>query len=656
MGDDPKIGSFHIKRPRTGEHAGEPRLMMYRGGDPSALTSWADYGPAPERFKDTVEPIAQDATALPPDLRQRVGAQPELRRSRVMGASDFVRMLAQGATFGFGDELVGLAGGDAEASRARVDQIRADYPVQSMLTEAAGGIWAPGAGGKAVGGAVLRRTGSRLAAGAVGGAAGATGFGALQGAGDAPPGQRVPGAIRGGTTAALYGAGIGAAGSALGTVAGRVLGSDMTPNDIARMHLLRALQDAGLTPEEALARLEQMPSGPVRQGGAVLADVSPNLGDELRAASNQVGALRRVGGPIDEIGQREAGANARVAARIEDAAGMRGREWRAAREAAEARRTEVSDLMYGPLDAAGPIDAPAVQDLLSNADALTQEAMRAANIVPEAGPGGTVTTPPMPRWRQLQTMRNYAKGQWDAFKASRNTYWSEEWKKVFDKINAAIRDEAGGVPGAAAADDAYRLASDALASYDEGMEMAQAGVEDILDKMGEYAGNEAALNGFRHGLVNGIRRRMTQRTSGSSGFRNRFTNAGEDTIDLMSVLAQSDEELGRLLQGLANERAMSTTAQRVAGNSTTALQFGTMASQGAFRGAPDSVLGWVNAVVSTLRASDTQKRRAMEILGELYLSQGEEAMKRAGAVLLAQTYGAAVGGALGAQTAREERR
>ena len=84
------------------------------------------------------------------------------------GTEDFARTAAQGASFGFADEIAGLLGGDAELSRQRIEDLRTVEPVGTVLGEIAGAV--PSILAPAVAG--VRAAGARGGA-AVGGAAGA---------------------------------------------------------------------------------------------------------------------------------------------------------------------------------------------------------------------------------------------------------------------------------------------------------------------------------------------------------------------------------------------------------------------------------------------------------------------------------------------------
>lgn len=148
-------------------------------------------------------------------LQQYIGQKPA--EPELSGPEGLLRQFAHGASFGFDDELAGLAskvtGGDYESARESYLQGREQYaednPVSSFTANVAGGL-ATGIGGGAklaaskVGAPVLHAVQQlpRWAQlGSIGGAAGA-----VQGAGDADEGNRLAGATGGGVAGFMAGA------------------------------------------------------------------------------------------------------------------------------------------------------------------------------------------------------------------------------------------------------------------------------------------------------------------------------------------------------------------------------------------------------------------------------------------------------------------
>lgn len=205
--------------------------------------------------------------------------------------SDFLRTMAEGATLGFADEIVGLFGGDAEASRARMDRIRTRNPGATMAGEIAGAIAVPGLGAarafKALrGGGGILRTGG---AGAIVG----TGEGAIMGAGQSE-GDRLGGAARGGAAGAFTGGLLSGGGSVLSRLA-----SPLRPNRSIANEALRDIVDAtGIERRNVPARVRALPEG------SVVADVSPVTQAVTPRAVRQAPGLLAAGGPARRVIER----------------------------------------------------------------------------------------------------------------------------------------------------------------------------------------------------------------------------------------------------------------------------------------------------------------------------------------------------------------
>ena len=138
---------------------------------------------------------------------------------------NFIGAAAQGATFGFADELVGLANEDLGESMGRAQEIRRERaPGATALSEIAGALALPGIPGAAAGRVAPGATRGALRGAARGGLFG-TASGAAAGAGFADEGERLQGAATGaafgGVGGAVLGAPAGAIGGLFGSAAGR---------------------------------------------------------------------------------------------------------------------------------------------------------------------------------------------------------------------------------------------------------------------------------------------------------------------------------------------------------------------------------------------------------------------------------------------------
>jgi len=262
-----------------------------------------------------------------------VSQQPiaEQNFGQALGQSMPAAQLAlQGATFGFGDELVGgaaaggaaLTGGDAgEAYRRNTDAARAEIrsnreaaPVSSFVAEATGGALVPVSGGSGfIGNAST--TGGRIArTAAVGG-----GAGALTGAGesDGDLGDRALGATAGGALGALLGPAVSESLGFVGRQAGR-MGSRLADEvDDASDAAVRFAGRSGVTRE-----LRQNPAA--LSGDGFLAE---RLGSNTRQTASGIAGLGGQAQDVaeDAISERAAGRANRVSQAVSTATESGGR-------------------------------------------------------------------------------------------------------------------------------------------------------------------------------------------------------------------------------------------------------------------------------------------------------------------------------------------
>lgn len=166
--------------------------------------------PPPPRFPDNWDNpqtvmTREEAEARMADIiaREGVWVDPESPEGRqylpATGPGQFARTVLNNFTLGWGDEIVGALGGDAEFERRRLAEHQAADPSGAGAAAFLGGAL-PSLlpAGLAVRGAT---TGARVGLGALGGGT----AGAIYGAGAAEPGQRIEGAIRSGVPTAVVG-------------------------------------------------------------------------------------------------------------------------------------------------------------------------------------------------------------------------------------------------------------------------------------------------------------------------------------------------------------------------------------------------------------------------------------------------------------------
>jgi hypothetical protein len=284
----------------------------------------------------------------------------EVKFAETSPVSDFARSFAQGASFGFADELAGVGaalvpGGRGfdeavEASRARIENLREVAPGATLLSEIAGGVGVPVGGGIGIARGLIGRGVPHVLAGAAGGTGAGLLAGGLVGAGEAEGGplERLPEAGIGAGIGAVAGGLLGGATSAAAPVVGRAarwLGRELTPT--------------------------------VRPGMAVAKEAARA---EAVASRELAGQSRR--------GQR-------IAVGLAETSGAQKPTVRAAVEAEEAGIREVREQMYRPLEEQfGKMDMPEVQEVLAHPDIRPT----VARVVPD------IDSRP-PSFKELQEVR-----------------------------------------------------------------------------------------------------------------------------------------------------------------------------------------------------------------------------------------------------------
>lgn len=207
-----------------------------------------------------------------------------------------LRAIAQGPTFGFGDEIESAVTGKPLGQiQADMKQFSSEYPASAMIGEVSGGLLGGVAGAKALTmapkvWAAINAADIPLWAKVVG--SGATG-GAAYGAGTAHTGERLAGAATGGLIGAAVPAGAIVGGAALKKAATGILKPlwrqlSSTPARDSRRVIMDAITRAGLTPDDAMKALEE--SG----DEAMLLDLGPHLRDLAYETQSGIGPGREI--------------------------------------------------------------------------------------------------------------------------------------------------------------------------------------------------------------------------------------------------------------------------------------------------------------------------------------------------------------------------
>jgi len=555
---------------------------------------------------------------------------------------DMLRSAAQGATFGFADELAGIGaamvpGGRnrqeaTAASRGRMERIREEHPVAAPVAEILGGLVVPGGTGLKVGKSVLRATGNRIAAGVAGGGVGGLLGGAVTGAGEADSdlSGRAAGAAIGGGVGAVTGGLLGAGGAAAGRVIERAGGMMGSARAHAGATLDRALGDAGIfNPDEIAARVRGL--GP----GSVVADLSPNLGREARAAANQAPGLAAETGPIRNLERRAAARGERIAGDLRGSSGLT-RTYEASLEAAEQALDDARVTHYRPLEDAFPVvDGANVRAAL--ADSRIAPIVR--QVAPDVAQGKRA-----PSFRELQDIMMDAKDNMTAARAAGRPNASQKAGEAFGLIEGAMKQD---IPGFADAQDAYSIASRRIAAHDLGRKAAMKAPSDIRAEIAALP--EEARDAFRQGMLDRFESQLRERTGGG-GKAVSMINAGTEMQDRLRQIVADDPGMQSLLSSLEREARWSRTWNALSGGSTTAQQTNDIFAQ-----IPLSKQGIMTALMSNIVGLGANERiAAAEIIGRVLMSDGESAARIMAQEIGLRTSRAAIGGAVGGTAAAQE--
>jgi len=315
-------------------------------------------------------------------------------------ADDVVRLMANGATFGYADKLAGWANGTGSNTERQLSEdasTRAGYA--AIPAELIGGVVS--GGGLAKAGLTAGRfasqapgvfgAGTRTAAMAADGA----GFGALSATGnDTDIGT---GALFGG---ALGGA-IPLAGKAIGAMGGNQVLSALMPESAAAAKLSEVYRRAGMSPEQVAAALEQ--AGADGQGVFMAADALGNAGQRaLAGVARQPTDARQA--LTEALLGRQMDQGRRVGNALQDASGT-GLTAAQYQEALTAQRAADAAKNYAPvsvdpsaIDVSAPV-ALANRSISPAADAFASGS--AGRFIPEA---------PANQWGGYGALANAPKG------------------------------------------------------------------------------------------------------------------------------------------------------------------------------------------------------------------------------------------------------
>lgn len=522
------------------------------------------------QFTDT-QALARAIQQTPREQTPEEAAQARLAERGGSALSDFLRMAAQGATFGFADELAGLGaalvpGGRGyreavEESRQRVEDLRLLAPGASAAAEIAGGVAVPFAGAARLtrslvrpGAGLLGRAAAGAGAGAATGAAAgaATGFGEAEG----DIGERLPAAGRGAAAGGGVGGLLGGVLPVVGAGAGRALrfGDEVLfPQSAGTREARRAVQaafeEAGIAPEDVRRGMAAL--GPE----AVIADLDPALARRARAAVNLAPSLERVGGPVQRLAERTEARGERLARAMREASGIT-ETMESGKALAERAVEDVRARYYRPLEQAFPeVTGPNITEALRD-PRIAQVARRTARDLDERPPSFT----------ELQDIMGNLR---DRFMAARKARKPHMYHKALDDYNKLVSAMEQDIPGFREAQDAFMRAARTVQAFGAGAKAWTKSAREIREAMAELP--PEAHDAFRTGLLQRWEESLLSK-EGTSGAVNSILKAGPEIREQIRIVFGSDEAFQDFLRTRGLERQFRLTEAAVQGNSTTAKQ------------------------------------------------------------------------------------
>lgn len=222
------------------------------------------------------------------------GKAPPAARGVLGTVDDTVRMLANGATFGFADEIAaklgsatGIGGnagdyqGNLSSQRERDDDIMARMPLTSMIAKMVGAVASPVT--KVIGSGVNAVRAPGLINYAMQGGLG----GSLAGAGESTEGNRGAGALTGGAFGTAFGVAFPAAINGLSALGRGVANRFTAPSTQASRKIVDAFARDGLSVDDAVSQLQTLGDD------AAIADLGGNVRGLAEAAAQQPGAAAK---------------------------------------------------------------------------------------------------------------------------------------------------------------------------------------------------------------------------------------------------------------------------------------------------------------------------------------------------------------------------
>ena len=448
---------------------------------------------------------------------------------RVFGDKEFARALAQGVTFGWGDEIEArfrTLGSDRGYEVIR-DEIREDiaateeaYPIQANAAEFAGGMAVPGGALKKVydgAGNLLNLAGRIAGVGATGGSIAGAGYST----GETLPEIGTDAAIGAGT-AAVAAPALAIGGPAVVSTAGGVL-KRMTqePGERADAIIGRLMRENNMTAEGATQILENLGED------AVLADLNRGLLGATAAAVGRSGSAaervtdiearqsRSQGRLIDDL---ETGTGASVADITEEAAERRLLLKQEAKENYDAVRYETVPRS----EVANILDGPLAKKALKKAVEGANQRRGKLGLPPVDADDEMITIDVIDRTQNILGKRG---------RATKNDPGAlfEAAEDLKESADTVLREQ--GNQGYVAARESYADSVSVIKAYELGQKMKNTTTNEVMDEIEKKFSdfNDEAKQAFRQGYLSTAADKITH-AGGQSGLGISYGGLGTPAV------------------------------------------------------------------------------------------------------------------------------
>lgn len=482
------------------------------------------------------------------------------------------QMLLQGATFGFGDELRGLAdymmGGDyklgTEAARGEQEQYREENPIGSFGLEMAGGL-STGIPGAAKAGAsrVGQWAGSNLPRWLKYAGAGGAG-GGVAGAGYSEEGERLEGAGKGATAGAGLGALLPPVARGVKGVTSPVIRAFQPASSRANRKLGQALERDLVTPERARANLAKLgPQGTIADAGGenVLGLAEQAVQTPGKGRNQALGMLQR----------RQSGQHGRVMDALTDQLGDEQNFYETLRQIGRQKQVSAKPLY----EKAYAVEIPFSDDLQQLVKRpVVQDAMKKALRI-AANEGDDISTSFRIEGDEITGLENPSTKVWDYVKRGLDDVIEDntgelgrvnntgriannikrELLSELDEVNPDYREARRVFAGEAANENALKMGRNVLK---DDADITQ----DVIARM-----SEAEKDYFRAGAMRAVRDKLESATDTSDAYKRIFNKAS--LRNRLESVFPDKKSFAQFARQMKNESTFYRTRERATGNSAT---------------------------------------------------------------------------------------